>query len=128
MSLRSPMGRVLGLGAAKNGVSHWWSQRVTSVALTLLGLWFAASLLRFPEFDRGLVLGWMGAPLNAVLLSLLIVTTAYHSMLGVQVIVEDYVAHKGAKIVTMLLLNFFHVVLGAVGVFAVLRVAFGAPV
>ena len=51
MSMRSPIGRVLGLGAAKEGVSHWWSQRVTSVALVLLGLWFVSSLLRMPTFQ-----------------------------------------------------------------------------
>ena len=127
MSLRSPMGRVLGLGAAKKGVGHWWSQRVTSVALTVLALWFVASLLRFDSFGYGVVTAWMGEPLNAVLLSLLVLTTAYHSQLGVQVVVEDYVAHQGLKIVTMLLLNFMHVALAAVGLFAVLRVAFGAP-
>jgi succinate dehydrogenase / fumarate reductase membrane anchor subunit len=121
------MGRVLGLGAAKGGVSHWWSQRVTSVALTFLTLWFVASLLRFDSFNRSVVTEWIAAPLNAVLLCLLIATTAYHSQLGVQVIVEDYVAHKGAKIVTLLLLDFIHVVLAAVGLFAVLRVAFGTP-
>jgi succinate dehydrogenase / fumarate reductase, membrane anchor subunit len=126
MSLRSPMGRVLGLGAAKSGVSHWWMQRITSVALTVLTLWFAASLVRFDTFGLTVVTTWVGQPLNAVLLCLLIGTTAYHSLLGVQVVVEDYVAHKGLKIVTMLLLNFVHVALAAVGLFAVLKIAFGA--
>ena len=125
MSLRSPMSRVLGLGAAKSGVSHWWMQRVSSVALTVLTLWFAASLVRFDTFGWTVVTEWVGQPLNTVLLCLLIATTAYHSLLGVQVVVEDYVAHKGLKIVTMLLLNFIHVVLAAVGVFAVLKIAFG---
>ena len=126
MSLRSPMGRVLGLGAAKKGVSHWWSQRVTAVALLLLTLWFVASLLRLGDFKHQVVTSWIGEPLNAVLLSLLVATAAYHSLLGVQVVVEDYVGNKGWKIVTMLLLNFIHVTLAALGVFAVLRIAFGA--
>lgn len=126
MSLRSPMSRVLGLGAAKSGVSHWWMQRITSVALLVLTLWFAASLLRFDTFGWSVVTAWVGQPLNAVLLCLLIATTAYHSQLGVQVVVEDYVVHKGLKIVTMLLLNFVHVALAAVGLFAVLKIAFGA--
>lgn len=126
MSLRSPMGRVLGLGAAKKGVSHWWSQRVTAVALVVLTLWFVASLLRLGNFNHQVVTSWIGEPLNAVLLSLLIATAAYHSLLGVQVVVEDYVANKGWKIVTMLLLNFIHVTLAALGIFAVLRIAFGA--
>lgn len=126
MSLRSPIGRVLGLGAAKSGVSHWWMQRITSVALIVLTLWFAASLVRFDTFALTVVTAWAGQPLNAVLLCLLIATTAYHSQLGVQVVVEDYVTHKGVKIVTLLLLNFLHVVLAAVGLFAVLKIAFGA--
>ena len=126
MSLRSPVGRVLGLGSAKEGVSHWWSQRVTAVGLVLLGLWFACSLLQLGSFDHGAVVAWIGTPTHAVLLSLLIGTAAYHSQLGVQVVVEDYVSNKGWKIVTMLFVNFLHVALAALGVFSVLRIAFGA--
>lgn len=125
MSLRSPMSRVLGLGAAKEGSSHWWSQRVTSVALLILTLWFVASLLRFPDFDLELVTQWIGKPLNAVMLSLLLGSAAYHSLLGVQVIVEDYVQSHGLKVVTMLALTFIHYGLAALGIFAVLRIAFG---
>jgi succinate dehydrogenase membrane anchor subunit len=125
MSLRSPIGRVLGLGAAKEGVSHWWSQRVTSVALLLLGLWFVASLLRMPTFEYQFVVAWIGAPVNAVLLLLLIATLVYHSQLGVQVVVEDYVQHHGLKIATMMLLTFAHVAVAALAIFAVLRLAFG---
>ncbi|HKR35599.1 MAG TPA: succinate dehydrogenase, hydrophobic membrane anchor protein [Steroidobacteraceae bacterium] len=125
MSLRSPIGRVLGLGAAKEGVSHWWSQRVTSVALVFLGLWFVVSLLRMPTFGHEFVAAWIAMPLNAVLLLLLAGTLVYHSQLGVQVVVEDYVHHHGLKVATMLLLTFAHVVLGALAIFAVLRIAFG---
>ena len=126
MSLRSPVGRVLGLGSAKEGVSHWWSQRVTAVGLVLLGLWFACSMAQLGGFDQGTVVAWIGTPTHAVLLSLLIGTAAYHSQLGVQVVVEDYVSNKGWKIVTMLLVNFIHVAAAALGVFSVLRIAFGA--
>ena len=125
MSLRSPIGRVTGLGTAKEGAGHWWSQRVTSVALLLLGLWFVASLLRMPNFGYELVTTWIAMPLNAVLLLPLIGTLVYHSQLGVQVVVEDYVHHHGLKIATMLLLTFAHVVVAALAIFAVLRIAFG---
>jgi succinate dehydrogenase / fumarate reductase, membrane anchor subunit len=124
MSLRSPIGRVLGLGAAKQGFAHWWAQRVTSVALLLLGLWFVASLLRMPGFGYEVVVTWIAMPLNAVLLLLLIASLVYHSQLGVQVVVEDYVHHHGLKIATMMLLTFAHVVVAALAVFAVLRIAF----
>jgi succinate dehydrogenase / fumarate reductase membrane anchor subunit len=126
MSLRSPMGRVLGLGSAKEGVSHWWMQRVSAVALVALGLWFASALLRLGDFSHAVVLAWIATPLNAVLLSLLIGTAVYHSQLGVQVVVEDYVTNHGLKVVTMLLLTFAHIILAALGIFSVLRIAFGA--
>jgi succinate dehydrogenase / fumarate reductase membrane anchor subunit len=125
MSLRSPIGRVLGLGAAKEGFSHWWLQRVTSVALVLLGLWFVSALLRMPTFEYDFVVAWIAIPLNAVLLLLLIGTLVYHSQLGVQVVVEDYVHHHGLKIATMLLLTFAHVAVAALASFAVLRITFG---
>ena len=125
MSLRSPISRVTGLGTAKDGVGHWWSQRVTSVALVALGLWFVASLLRMPNFGHEIVTTWIAMPLNSVLLLLLIGTLVYHSQLGVQVVVEDYVHHHGLKIATMLLLTFAHVVVAALAIFAVLRIAFG---
>lgn len=125
MSLRSPIGRVTGLGTAKEGAAHWWSQRVTSVALLFLGLWFVASLLRMPSFGHEFVTTWIAMPLNAVLLMLLAGTLIYHSQLGVQVVVEDYVHHHGLKVATMLLLTFAHVVLAALAIFAVLRIAFG---
>lgn len=126
MSLRSPIGRVLGLGAAKEGAGHWWTQRVTSVGLVLLTLWFVASLLALGDFDHAAVVAWIGKPVNAVLLLLLIGTAVYHSQLGVQVVAEDYVANHGLKIMTMILLNFVHVALAALGMFAILRIAFGA--
>lgn len=125
MSLRSPIRRVTGLGAAKDGVSHWWAQRVSSVGLIVLTLWFVASLLRFADFGYDSVIAWMSGPLNSVLLILLVITAVYHSKLGVQVVIEDYVPHHGLKIASLLIVNFIHVALGALGVFAVLRVAFG---
>ena len=126
MSLRSPLGRVLGMGAAKEGVGHWWVQRVSSVALTVLTLWFLFALIALGDFSYPAVVTWIGGPLNAVLLTLLIVTTVYHTQLGLQVVVEDYVPSAGPKILTMLAINFLLVLLGALGVFSVLRVAFGA--
>jgi succinate dehydrogenase / fumarate reductase, membrane anchor subunit len=118
---------VLGLGSAKEGVGHWWSQRVTSVALVVLTLWFVSALLRMGDLGFPAVTAWMSSPFNAVLLSLLIATATYHSQLGVQVVVEDYVARHGTKVAVLLLLNFLHVVAGALGVFSVLRIAFGTP-
>lgn len=126
MSLRSPVGRVLGLGAAKEGAAHWWSQRVSAVALALLALWFVSALLRMPDLSYSTITAWIAMPLHAVLLLLLVSTLVYHSQLGVQVVVEDYVHHHGLKVATMLLLTFGHVVLAALAIFAILRIAFGS--
>jgi succinate dehydrogenase / fumarate reductase, membrane anchor subunit len=125
MSLRSPIGRVLGLGAAKEGVSHWWAQRVTAVALVLLTLWFVAALVSTHDFSHAAVVAWIARPLNAVLLLLLTGTMVYHSQLGVQVVVEDYVTSHGLKVATMLAVTFAHVAVAALGIFAILRIAFG---
>jgi len=126
MSLRTPLGRVLGHGSAKEGVSHWWSQRVSAVALAPLGLWFLFSLLSLPDFSHAAVIAWISVPFTAVLLSLFVATLSYHSALGVQVVVEDYIHGKGAKIVALLIVKYAHVLAAAAGVFAVLSVAFGA--
>jgi len=125
MSLRSPLGKVLGLGAAKQGAHHWWSQRVTAVGLVLLGAWFLIALLLLGNFDYRAVIGWIRNPLNATLLTLFIITLSYHSQLGVQVVIEDYVS-GALKTVSIVLSNFFHVALSVSGVIAVLRIAFGS--
>jgi succinate dehydrogenase / fumarate reductase membrane anchor subunit len=124
-SLRSPLRRVIHLGAAKDGVGHWWSQRVSSVALVFLGLWFLIALIANGDFSYAGIVQWIAEPVNTVLLILFVLTSIYHSNLGVQVVVEDYVSHPGAKIATMLLSNFIHALLAALGLFAVLRIAFG---
>ena len=124
MSLRSPLGKVLGLGAAKEGAGHWWSQRVTAVALVALGIWFVASLFALQGFDYDAVTSWIRHPVNATLLALFVAVSAYHSQLGLQVVIEDYV-HGALKTASIVLSNFFHVIVGALGVIAVLRIALG---
>jgi succinate dehydrogenase / fumarate reductase membrane anchor subunit len=120
------MSRVLGLGAAKEGAAHWWLQRLTSVALVVLTLWFVAALLAFGRLGYDAMHAWIARPVNASLSILLIVALVYHSQLGVQVVLEDYVAHEGWKLATLITSNFLHIVLGALGVFAVLRIGFGS--
>jgi len=126
MSLKSPLGRVLGLGSAKDGTSHWWSQRVSAAGLALLGLWFAGALAGMRGFDYASARALLGDPVNAVLMALLVATALYHSMLGVQVVIEDYVHQGAAKVAALVAVKFVHVLAGALGVFAVLRVGFGA--
>ena len=126
MSLRSPLGKVLGLGAAKEGAHHWWVQRVSAVGLLLLAPWFLISLLGIGDLSYANVVNFVAAPFNTVLLSLFVLTLCYHAQLGVQVVIEDYIAAKGAKIVVLLLVNFVLLLLGLLGVLSVLRIAFTA--
>jgi len=125
MSLRSPLGRVLGLGSAKGGSGHWYSQRITAVALVILGLWFVASLKMLGSVHYEAVVAWLRAPFSAVMALLLVVVTAYHSLLGLQVIVEDYVADKGTRVVVLVAIKFALVTATLIGVLAILRIAFG---
>jgi succinate dehydrogenase / fumarate reductase membrane anchor subunit len=102
------LGRVQGLGSAKDGTGHWWAERVTSVALIPLTLWFLFSVLTLPDLNYAAV------------------RAAYHSYLGTTVIVEDYVHAPGAKLLLTLSLKFAHVLAGGAGIFAILRVTFGS--
>jgi succinate dehydrogenase / fumarate reductase, membrane anchor subunit len=128
MSLQTPLRQVRGLGSAGNGVHHWWVQRLTAVALVPLSVWLLVSLLSLPALDFVTLVSWAGGTWTASLLILLVITASWHSSLGIQVILEDYVHDHGLKTVTLVLSGFVHAVLAAAGVFAVLRIAFGSPI
>src|SRR5437763_13718486 len=88
--MRSPLGRAIGLGSAKEGVEHWWALRVTSIALVPLALWFVAAVIGLAGAQHGVLVDWLSQPLPAVLLVLLLIATFYHSALGRQGVIEDY--------------------------------------
>jgi len=123
VSLRSPLARVLNHGAAHDGVSHWWVQRVSAVALAPLCLWLAASLLLLPTRNHAIVAHWIGQGLHPVLLVLTALLASWHAWLGLQVVIEDYVPQSGPRIALLLLSTFAHALLAATGVYAVLRIA-----
>jgi succinate dehydrogenase / fumarate reductase, membrane anchor subunit len=127
MSLQTPLRRARGLGAAGNGVHHWWVQRVTAVALVPLGIWLLVSLVSLPSLDFVTLVSWIAGTWTASLLTVFILTASWHSRLGVQVIIEDYVHDDGLKTTSLVLSGFVHVLVAALGVFAVLRIAFGSP-
>ena len=124
MSLRSPLGTVLGTGSAKGGTGHWWAQRVTSVALIPLTLWFFFALLTLPGLDYATVKAWLALPLSAFLAVLTVAVVTYHAYLGTNVVTEDYVRGTGMRVGTLMLLRFLYVLFGGAGIFAILRVAF----
>jgi succinate dehydrogenase membrane anchor subunit len=121
--LRTPLGRAIGLGSAKQGVEHWWLQRLTAVALVPLALWFVAAIIAHAGADLPALHGWLGRPVPATLMVLTLIATFYHAALGLQVVVEDYVHSELARLglVTVLRLSCF--ALAAAGIVAVLRLA-----
>lgn len=124
--LQHPIKRARGLGSAQSGVGHWWTQRLTAIALVVLGLWFLATVLRLAHTDYETARSLVGKPWNAILLIAFVITMFWHAVLGLQVVIEDYV-HTRWKEVSLLVLVKFLAVLGALaGVLAVLRVAMGA--
>ncbi len=125
MSLRSPLAQVLGSGSAKDGTEHWWAQRVSAVALLILGSWFLYSIMRLDSFAHSAMLDWASRPFNSVMLVLLSVTLAWHSALGVQVVLEDYVHGPFIKVVSLLANRFAHAFLAIAAVVAILTIALG---
>jgi len=123
VKLRSPLAVVLGRGSAGEGAAHWWAQRVTALALVPLTLWFLISLIGLPLNDHAAVTIWIASGWNAVWLALLLLAMCWHSRLGVQVVIEDYVHGPALKLCSLLLNSAAHVVVLAAGVYALLRIA-----
>lgn len=123
-SMRTPMARVRGLGAAKDGTAHWWAQRLSALALIPLSVWFAASVVAMAGAGHAAVQAWIASPVVAGLMILLIVATFYHGYLGLQVVVEDYVHHEGAKVATIIVIKALAIVLGLAGTLSVLTILF----
>ena len=123
--LRTPLSRARGLGSAKQGVHHWWAQRITAVALIPLVTWFAISLIMLSGADYAVVRAWIGSPVVMVLLTLTIVIGLHHGQLGMQEVVEDYVHGEGMKLALIVLLRFIAVFFGLAAIVAILRIGFG---
>lgn len=123
-ALRTPLGRVRGLGSAKSGTHHWWMQRVTSIALLPLTIWFVLSMIGLAGTTYLETLLWIATPLNAVLLIALIALTFHHMAAGLQVVIEDYVRNEWQRIIGLLLVKGACALLALACGFSVLRIAF----
>ena len=121
----TPLGKVRGLGSAQHGGEHWLTERVTSIALLLLGTWLLASLLLLPQLDQRTVLEWLHAPSGAVPMALFIIIGFRHALDGVKVVIDDYVHEPGNNFALNLIMLFLAVVGGALALFALARIAFG---
>ena len=119
------LSQVLGRGSAHEGAHHWRLQRLTALALLLLGPWFVISLALLPQLDFATVHEWAGGPVHAALLLLLVTSACWHSQLGVQVVIEDYVRGT-ARGVALVLSGFLHVLLVAIALLSIVRLALGA--
>jgi succinate dehydrogenase / fumarate reductase membrane anchor subunit len=122
---RTPLSRARGLGSAKEGVHHFWAQRITAVALIPLVVWFAISLIMLSGADYGVVRAWIASPVAMVLLVLTIVIGLHHGQLGMQVVIEDYVHNDGMKLALIVLMRFIAVFFGLAAIVAILRIGFG---
>ena len=121
-NLRTPLARAIGLGSAKGGVGVWWAERVSAVALVPLTLWFAASIIAHTGSDYVTVIVWLRTPLAAILMILLLIALFYHTALGLQVVIEDYV-HSATKFAAVIAVRLGCFALATAGVVAILRIA-----
>ncbi len=126
MSLRTPLGRVRGLGSAKQGTDHFWAQRLTAIALVPLALWFVAALAAHAGADHATAKAWLAEPFSAVVMVLLVVTGFHHAQLGLQVVIEDYVSTEWVKVFSIIVVKLGALALGVAAIFSVLKIAFGS--
>jgi succinate dehydrogenase / fumarate reductase membrane anchor subunit len=123
MSLETPLHKVEGLGSSHSGVTHFWRQRVTAAALIPLSIWFAVSVLGLVGATETGTLVFLSQPLNAILMAVFAVILLYHMVLGLQVVIDDYIHGAGMKLFLLLLMRAFALAVGAACLFALLRIA-----
>lgn len=123
---KTALGRVRGLGSANHGGEHWIRERVSSAALLLLGTWFIVSMLLLPDWGQATVTEWLRSPLGFVPMALFVYLSFEHSLEGVKVIIDDYQGDEGGRMTWHLVSLFLHVGAGALALFALARIAFGA--
>jgi succinate dehydrogenase / fumarate reductase membrane anchor subunit len=122
-SIRTPLGKVRGLGSAKHGAGHFIAQRVSAIALLFLVPWFLFSLISAVRGGYDGALAWIADPVNAVLILIGVGAALYHMRIGMQVVIEDYIARNGTKAVLLILNTFICVVLFAAAAYSVLKIA-----
>lgn len=123
-SMRAPLAKVRGLGSAKEGVVHFWHQRLTAIALVPLTIWFVISVIALAGADLAAYHHWIARPGNTTLMIILIAMVFYHGVLGMQVVIEDYVHSESTRMVSLILIKFAALLLAVFSAVAVLRVAF----
>lgn len=125
MGTGTSLGRVRGLGSAKEGAHHWWMQKLTAGTNLALMAWLMISIARRPGYDFAAMHAWVSSAWVAVPLILLVASVFYHFRLGLQVVIEDY-SHEASRLVLLIALNVFVAVTAGTAIFAILKIAFGA--
>ncbi|AJD53789.1 succinate dehydrogenase / fumarate reductase membrane anchor subunit [Thalassospira sp. MBR-102] len=124
MKMQSDLGRVRGLGSAKSGSSHWWTQRVTAVANLPLGIWFIISILSGHTADYDAVRDWLSSYFHSTMMILMIISVSVHFTHGLQVVIEDYVHNRKAEIVSLFLIKAVAAFLSVAAIVSVMRIVF----
>lgn len=122
--MRTPLGRALGFGSARDGVENWWLERISAVALVPLTIWFTALLVAHTGDDYAALIAWLRTPLTTTLMALLLIALFHHTALGLQVIIEDYV-HSGLRIPLLVGMRLGCLALAVAGILAILKIALG---
>jgi len=123
--MRTPLGRVRGLGSAREGTGHFWRQRLTAIANIPLTLFFIGFLISLNGAGYAETRNAISNPFVALVLFLFIISGLIHMRLGMQVIVEDYIHGEGGKLALLVLNTLFTIAIGAAIGFALLKIAFG---
>ena len=124
--IRTPLGKVRGLGSAKDGTDHFWKQRVTAVANVFLISFFVVLLVNLAGADYAVVKKTLAKPLIAALLLLMVLSGVHHMRLGMQTIIEDYVSSEGRKVLALMANSFFAISIAVVCIMAILKLTLGA--
>ncbi len=121
--LRTPLRNARGLGSAKEGVGHWLAQRTTAIALIPLVIWFIGSMVAYAGADYDTMIAYLKNPIVGILMALFVIASFHHMRLGLQVVVEDYIARDSTRAVLLLLISFATFGVGVAALFSILKIS-----